>query len=168
MVNFIHSQMPPDQSHPAKGVTFSGEVSLYRPTQIGILLIKDDTVPKLLYLSTGLLPGDLELVGSLYETFSGNPFSVTPRAANALFLKTDGNQPSLWMSTGTTTGAMTHIAGAVLTGLGSPHDNVYPDVPAQLYIDTNEQFLYYSNTWGTRQWTALDGLGTGGGGGSGT
>lgn len=163
MTNFIHSQMPPDQSHPARGVTFTGDVSLYRPTQVGVLVIKDDNVPKLLYLTTGLLPGELELIGSLYETFSGNPYTFTPRAPNALFLKTDGNQPSLWMSTGATLGDMTHIAGAVLTGLNSPHDNVYSDVPAQLYIDVNEQFLYYSNSYGSRSWTALDGLGSGGG-----
>lgn len=169
MVNFIHSQSPPDQNHPARGVTFTGDVSAYRPTQIGILLIKDDETPKLLYFTTGLLPGDLELVGSLYETFSGNPFAITPRSPNALFLKTDGHNPSLWMSTGTNPGNMIHVAGAVIGGIASPHDNIYPDVPFQLYISTSEQFLYYSNAYGSRSWTALDGLGgAGGGGGSGT
>ena len=162
MQNFIHSLSPPSQNHPPKGVTFTGDPSIYEPEVAGILVIREDSFPKQLYLTTGTIAGALDPIGFITETFTGNPYQYTPNGANALLLKTDGNNPSLWMSTGTTPGAVTNVAGATLGYNGSPYNIVAADFIWQLCIDYQNQILYYSSQWNNKNWTALDGLGGGG------
>lgn len=160
--NFIHSSSPASQNHPPRGVTFSGDPSVYTPSESGILIIREDSFPKKLYMTTGINAGDLEEIGSLVETFTGSPFAYQPKGADALLLKTDGNQPSLWKSTGTNPGNTTHITGAILGYNGSPFGNLTGDFVFQLCVDRQNQLLYYCNQYGSTNWTALDGLGGGG------
>lgn len=162
MQNFIHRLSPASQNHPPKGVTFTGDPSVYVPAEGGILVIRNDVFPKQLFLTTGGVAGALEPVGYLNDTFTGSPFSYQPRGPNALILKTDGNQPSLWMTTGTNAGDVSVVAGAVLGYNGSPFNNLAADFIWQLCIDYQNQLLYYASQYNDSNWTALDGLGGGG------
>lgn len=59
-----HNQLIGEQLHPPQPLTFTGDAGIYIPPAPGVLVVKTDVTPYVLYLSTGTTAGALAVIGA--------------------------------------------------------------------------------------------------------